>query len=301
MPSSHSMKWIKKGIIYNHSATTPTPILYDAKTIRVYAGFRDKQGVSRIGYVDVDAANPKKILRISKKPSLNIGKPGTFDDNGVILGDVIKSGKTYRMYYVGFQLVQKVKFLAFTGLAISHDNGKTFKRVSDVPIFDRAPKEIYFRAIHSIMREGNLWKAWYGAGESWQIIGGKPYPRYSIFYTESRDGRTFSSIRTQCIYSVRNEYRIGRPRVYKTPSGYEMFYTKGTLEQKYLPGYAVSQDGIHWRRKDRLVGITPSASGWDSQMLCYPSLLRYKSTTYMFYNGNGMGESGFGYAILADK
>jgi hypothetical protein len=286
------MKWIKKRLIYAHSATTPTPILLNEKTIRVYAGHRDKSGVSRIGYVDVDAANPVKIRRISRKPVLDVGKPGTFDDNGVILGDVVRYGKTLRMYYVGFQHVQKVKFLAFSGLAISNDGGETFVRVSDAPIFDRAPHECYFRAIHSVIREDNIWKIWYASGDSWQIIAGKPFPAYAIFYTESKDGQTFPPTRIRCIRPTGTEYRIGRPRVYKTRAGYEMFYTIGTKDKKFYPGYAVSRDGVHWRRKDREVDIGP---------LCYPALLRVHKTTYMFYNGTDMGDSGFGYAILGDK
>ena len=35
-----------------------------------------------------------------------------FDDNGVILGYLIKVGNKIYMYYVGFQLVKKSKFLA---------------------------------------------------------------------------------------------------------------------------------------------------------------------------------------------
>lgn len=80
-----------------------------------------------------------------------------------------------------------------------------------------------------------------------------------------------------------------------------MFYTKGVKRGNhfdYLPGFAESFDGIHWVRKDHEIGITPSPRGWDSEMLCYPSLIQYEDKIYMFYNGNGMGKSGFGYAIL---
>ncbi len=295
------MKWIKKGLIYNRPATTPTPILLDPTTIRVYAGFLDAQGVSRIGYVDVDARDPKNIKRISKKPVLDIGKPGTFDDNGVILGDVICIKNIYYMYYVGFQIPQKVKFLAFTGLAVSRD-GETFERVSDTPVFDRAPDEYYTRAIHTVMVEKKLWRVWYGTGNSWEIIKGRAYPKYSIKYTASKDGRHFHSTGIACIpLSRRNEYRIGRPRVYKTPTGYQMLYTRGFRDGRYVPGYAESADGIRWVRKDGELGLTLSPSGWDSQMLCYPSLVRYHHTTYAFYNGNGMGKTGFGYAILAPQ
>src|SRR5688572_17623601 len=111
------MNWIKKGLIFSNkgqlswsvdSALTPTPILFDNR-IRIYAGFRDKEGISRIGYVDLDADNPRSILSISQTPVLDIGTNGTFDDNGVILGDVVRDGNDLRMYYVGFQLVKKAK------------------------------------------------------------------------------------------------------------------------------------------------------------------------------------------------
>ena len=101
------------------------------------------------------------------------------------------------------------------------------------------------------------------------------------------------------VFSLKgNEYRIGRPRVYKNGPAYQMFFTKGTLNKDYLSGYAESSDGIHWTRKDEEIGIGLSENGWDSEMLAYPSLLRYKEQLFMFYNGNNMGQTGFGYAIL---
>ena len=247
-----------------HSALTPTPIILDENTIRVYVGFRDKKGVSRIGFVDVDADNPSKIKRISEKPVLNVGKPGAFDDNGVILGDVVRYKKKLYMYYVGFQLVKKAKFLAFTGLAISYDNGNTFERYSDAPILDRCNNEIYIRAIHSIIIENGTWRVWYASGNDWVWINGKPYPRYNIRYIESRDGINFSKKSILCIDTEGEEYRIGRPRVYKIEKNkYLMFYTKGTLDGKYMAGYAESMDGIRWIRKDSELGITLSKKGWD--------------------------------------
>lgn len=68
--------------------------------------------------------------------------------------------------------------------------------------------------------------------------------------------------------------------------------------QSYRIGYAESQDGIHWTRKDECVGIDVSENGWDSEMIAYPYIYKHMDTTYLFYNGNGFGKSGFGYAIL---
>ena len=299
------MVWIKKGLVYApdermnwavDSALTPTPFLLNEDTIRVFAGFRDINGVSRIGFVDVDSKNPSKVIQVSAKPVIDIGKPGTFDDNGVILGDVIgHDGKVF-MYYVGFQLVEKVKFLAFTGLAISNDGGTTFEKYSSAPIMDRSDEGLYFRAIHSVMIEDGVWKVWYGVGSEWAEIKGSKFPQYKTRYIESMDGINFDKFGTICIDFIGDEYRIGRPRVHKVDKKYIMYYTVGTLRATYLPGYAESMDGKEWVRKDLEVGIGVSKSGWDSSSLSYTAPLRYKDKEYLFYNGNDMGKNGFGYA-----
>ena len=204
------------------------------------------------------------------------------------------------MYYVGFQLVEKVKFLAFAGLAISSDGGNTFKRYSKAPILDRSDEGLYFRAIHSVMIENGVWKAWCGIGSEWVWIDGKPFPKYHIKYFESRDGLKFPKEGKICIDFRENEYRIGRPRVIKENGIYKMFFTKGTLEKDYMPGYAESNDGISWIRMDNKIGINKSKNGWDSKHLCYPSVIKYNDKVYMFYNGNDMGKDGFGYAVLEE-
>ncbi|MHB1947182.1 MAG: hypothetical protein ACYCQI_03605 [Gammaproteobacteria bacterium] len=304
------MNWNKKGLIYQaekysvdwaiESALTPTPILLNPDVIRVYFGARDKLGVSRIRFVDLNANNPSEILYVSDTPSLDIGEPGTFDDNGVIMGDILEVNGQLHMFYVGFQLVEKVKFLAFTGLAISHDNGRTFKRVSRTPILDRSDEGLYIRAVHSAFFENGIWRIWYAAGDKWNFINDVPYPNYYIKYTESRDLMQFPKEGMTCLQCQGNEYRIGRPRVYKNSEDYLIYYTKGDTNGSYLPGFATSKNGLDWHRQDHLVGISTSDSGWDSKTLCYPSLLVNGSgKTYMFYNGNFMGKDGFGYAELS--
>lgn len=302
------MHWIKQGFIYGpdgsaswakNSALTPTPLLKDDETIRIYAGFRDSDGISRIGYVDLDAKDPRKVKRTSKEPVLDVGCKGMFDDNGVILGDVIRVGSEIRMYYVGFQLVKNVKFLAFTGLAVSRDGGDTFQRYSEVPVLDRCNNSLYIRAIHSVMREGELFRVWYASGNGWQKIDNSFYPKYNIRYIESLNGIEFKGEGVLCVDVVGTEYRIGRPRVFKQFDKYLMHYTKGSIDGTYLAGFAESPDGINWVRNDAKIGITLSSSGWDSKHLAYPAILNYKEKTYMFYNGNDMGKDGFGFAILS--
>lgn len=301
------MAWVKKGLIYapsgqngwdDNSVMTPTPFLITPDVIRIYGGFRDKEGISRIGYIDVNAENPSEIYDISKEPILDIGQPGMFDDNGVILGDIVPYDNKLYMYYIGFQIPQKVKFVVFTGLAISEDNGNTFKRYSNTPIMDRTHDAPQIRAAHSAMKCDDHWKIWYAQGDGWEIINNIPYPRYYIRYVQSANGIHFDHEKSiTCITLENDEYRIGRPRVNKRNDGiYEMRFTLDTLKKEYKSGYATSKDGMHWTRDDTKLGLTPSSEGWDSEMACYPVLLNTKKHRYMFYSGNGMGRTGVGYA-----
>jgi hypothetical protein len=303
------MKWLKRGLIFQHdgslpwarnSCLTPTPLLM-GDTIRVFSGFRDHDGVSRIGYVDVLAADPARVLGVSRDPVLDIGTPGCFDDNGVILGDIVPDGDRIRMYYVGFQLVAKAKFLAYSGLAISEDAGNTFHRARKAPVLDRADEGLFIRAIHTALQVDGKWHIWYAAGSDWQMIDGRPYPRYHIRHQVSDNGLRFDETGSICLNTVGEEYRIGRPRVYRTGNGYQMFFTKGTTAGDYTPGHATSTDGRVWHRDDSRLGIALSDEGWDSRHLCYPSLVRYGDRIWMFYNGNDMGADGFGYAELVGQ
>ena len=75
----------KKGLIYcpngeheweKDTFMTPHAMLIEPGIIRIWGGVRDKDGVSRIKYIDVQESNPKNILKISNKVSLDIGNPG---------------------------------------------------------------------------------------------------------------------------------------------------------------------------------------------------------------------------------
>lgn len=303
------MLWRKLGRVYGpdgsltwarHTALTPTPWCRDEETIRVYAGFRDYEGVSRIGWVDLDSRDPRRVKGVAREPVLDVGRPGAFDDNGVILGDLILAGEELRMYYVGFQMVARAKFLAFTGLAVSRDNGDTFVRVSETPVMDRCHGGLFIRAIHSIRQEGDRFRVWYALDDGWEMIGGTPYPRYHIRTLTSDDGLTFSGIGDLCLGVSGSEYRIGRPRVFRADDRFIMHFTAGTVEGGYRAGYAESVDGVRWNRDDTRLGISLSVQGWDSRHLCYPAVISCYGQTYLFYNGNDMGREGFGCAVLEE-
>lgn len=302
------MQWEKLGLVHGPdgslpwaqtSALTPTPVVLESDLVRVYCGMRDAVGVSRIGWVDVAAEDPTRVVRVCERPALDIGRPGCFDDNGVILGDVLVEDDEVLMYYVGFQHVAGVKFLAFSGLARSTDRGITFARVQESPVLDRSPDGLYIRAIHTVLVDDDgRRRAWAAGGSDFPVIGGTPYPAYNTALVTGTSPTAFADRGAVCLLLEGDEYRLGRPRVYRAPFGYRMIFTVGTLQGTYLPGYAESVDGVTWSRKDDELGLLPSESGWDAETLCYPSLFAAGGETFAVYNGNAMGRDGFGLARL---
>lgn len=303
------MKWEKKGLIYaaendaewkNQFAMLPTPILLGDK-VRVYIGFCDRNNVGRIGYVDVNPNNPSEVLEISKEPVLDIGRNGCFDDNGVVPISILNINGEIYLYYVGFQLGINIPYYMFGGLAISKDNGNTFSRYSESPVLDRRYDEVYARCGINVIYDQDKYKMWYiGSNrEGWTNSGGKLKPLYVMKYTESRDGVNWNGDSIQCMtYSCNDEHGFGRPYVWRDGEKLKMYYSIRTYSRGYYIGYAESFDGINWSRMDDKAGIELGKNSWDDTNMSYPFLFWYNNRVYMFYNGNGCGKTGFGYAEL---
>jgi predicted GH43/DUF377 family glycosyl hydrolase len=255
--------------------------------------------VGRIGYVDVDADNPCRLLKVSANPVLDIGAPGCFDDNGVVPTCVLPVGDTLFLYYVGFQLGHRVRYFMFEGLAISQDGGESFARLTTVPIIDRSDGELHVRSSAFVMKEQGLFRMWYAGGTDWTSVDGKSLPVYNLRYLESEDGISWGKSGAVCVdFAHEDEHAFGRPFVLRHGGKYKMWYSVRTRSRGYRLGYAESQDGILWIRMDNKVGIDVSQSGWDSEMIAYSSIVVHRDRTYMFYNGNNCGETGFGHALL---
>jgi predicted GH43/DUF377 family glycosyl hydrolase len=302
-----TMKWHKGGLIYAPSgdlwwarsyATIPTAEVIDNHVIRVYFASLDEKRNGRIGYVDVDANDPGRILSETKEPVLELGQPGTFDDSGVNPSSVLNMAGEKYLYYIGWQRCEKVPYMLFAGLASSRDGGLSFKRIQPIPVLDRTSKEPFLRSATTIIVEAGVFKCWYVSGLGWITVNGSQYPTYIIRYAESHEGVYWRESDHVCIDLRDDEFGFGRPWVIKDFDVYKMWFSIRSRSSPYKIGYAESQDGIDWVRKDAEVGIQRSERGWDSEMICYPCVIDVNGKRYMFYNGNRHGATGFGYAVL---
>jgi hypothetical protein len=309
------MKWQKKGVIFKTDskhewnqlcARVPVVDVLSDKVWRIYYGSQNTQFRGSIGYFDVEAENPKNILYIHDKPVLSRGELGTFDELGVMPSFVINENNRKYFYYIGYNVTKTLPYHNGIGLAIWNDETQMFERISQGPLFERTLKEPFFNASSCVLKEGKLWRLWYLSTTKWTLIDNKAEPSYHIKYAESTDGINWQRNAVVAIdYKDETEGGIARPMVIKQGDLYRMWYAyrkligyKTDKNSSYRIGYAESLDGINWTRMDEKAGIDLSPQGWDSEMICYPYVVKCANKLYMFYNGNGFGKTGIGYAEL---
>ena len=312
------MNWKKKGLIFSVDrnyewgqthASVPTVDKITEDRLRVYFGTRDARNFSFTTFIEIEADNPSNVLYLHDKAVLVPGPIGAFDDCGAMPSWVVNHrGKKY-LYYVGWNVRNTVPYHNSIGLAVSSDNGMTFQKLSDGPIIDRNIAEPYFSALPCVLVEDGLWRMWYLSCVKWSVFNNRPEPYYHIKYAESKDGVNWKRAEKVCIdFKDSRECAIARACVINDNKQYKMWYSYRNLDNyridkinSYRIGYAESVNGVDWIRKDSETGINISPDGWDSQMIEYPFVCNYKGKRYMFYNGNGFGKSGIGYAILDEK
>jgi hypothetical protein len=192
------------------------------------------------------------------------------------------------------------------GLAVSEDGGRTYRRYSAGPLLDRDRDEPFFNTAPCVVRDGEQWRMWYVSFTGWDEVHGHPEPMYNVKYAESDDGVHWR--RTEIVCYDADAQAIGRPWVVRLEDRHGMWFSyRGLVDYRtdprtsYRVGYAESSDGLQWERKPDPVGLDRSADGWDSVMLTYTSLLRVSGMMLCFYNGNGFGRAGFGYAVAEDS
>lgn len=282
----------------------PAALRLNDEIIRVFLGCWDKQGISRIGYVDVLTSDPTEVVAIAEKPALEIGEDGCFDENGVFPGHVANVGDEVWLYYTGFQLGQKVRHYNFGGLAISRNGGRTFERYSKAPVLDRSDEGLMVRAGQSVIKESHSFYSAYSAGNGWMEVSGEQRPIYDVFFQKSKDGKYFDKTGTRIVKcDLHVEHGLGRPQILKLGDEYYVFYTRRIISgMKYHMGCAKSVDLKTWKRCDSvLADIQHGGPGdFDSEMVYFPCVVPVsKGAGYLFYSGNYFGRDGLGVASLS--
>ena len=298
------MAWKKRGLVFCPDGTLPwmhshasVPIAepMGGDLFRVYFSTRDASNRSHTGHIVIDIGRPHEILDMSDSPVLQPGELGGFDDSGAMATWLTEWQGTRYLYYIGWNLGTTVPFRNSIGLALSTD-GQAFDRIAPGPIVDRTMNEPHFCASCCVIPGEDIWRMWYLSCTGWSMAGGKPRHDYHIKYAESGDGVAWQRTGHVAInFAGPEEHAISRPSVLHKDGLWRMWYSfRGA---SYRIGYAESENGRDWNRRDAQAGIDVSMSGWDSEMIEYPFVFKHGGQRYMLYNGNGYGASGLGLAV----
>lgn len=315
------MKWKKLGKIFDPTkhklpnncfefAQSPQALVFD-DFVRIYFSTRQKDAtgkyLSHIAFVETDKSF-KKILRVSPETVIPLGGLGCFDEHGIFPMNVVRDGDRILGYTSGWNRKVSVSIDASIGLAISHDNGKTFTRIGDGPVLTSSLFEPFLIGDGFVVKYGAIYHMWYVYGIRWVYdnIHVNHERVYKIGHATSTDGIAWRKEGRQIIPDKLNlDECQALPTVLYLNNRYQMFFCyrqpfnfRTEKDSAYRIGYAFSDDLINWTRDDAAVGIDVSEDGWDSDMLCYPHVFSCDGKVYMLYNGNEFGRFGFGLAVL---
>lgn len=301
--------WRKKGLIFAPPADDFShgshPCVIHVEGDRYVVAFtrRDARQRSHIFLCNAIVCDGQVELQGTPKLALGPGEPCYFDCDGVISVCFVKHGGAIYLYYVGWQNLPEGLWICDTGRVILDEATLTLTREFSGPVLGRDKSNPLFAAATAFHVSGDLWQTWYNSGISWvkTVDGWKHH--YGIHYAHSNNGVDWICRPGMCLpFADEYEYAFGRPSVIHQEGTYFMWYAHRATRttDTYRIGFASSLDGLDWTRADAMSGIDVSTSGWDSEMICYPCVFEHQGRTYMLYNGNGYGKTGFGLAVMED-
>lgn len=316
------MKWQKKGLIFNPAihhlpngcnefAQSPQTLIFE-NFVRIYFSSRKKDELtgkylSFIAFADFD--KNFSVLNISSKNVIELGELGAFDEHGIFPINILKHAGKIFAYTCGWSRRVSVSIETSTGLAISEDDGLSFKKIGAGPVLTSSLHEPVLVGDSFVQFYEGMFHMWYIFGKKWITASAVEPPArvYKIAHATSTDGINWQKEEgKQIITDILNEDECqALPTVVKIGNRYHMYFCfreatdfRKNAERGYRLGYAWSSGLEHWTRDDANAGISCSETGWDSEMMCYPHIFAYNNKVYLLYNGNEFGKFGFGIAEL---
>jgi hypothetical protein len=266
---------------------------------RVYLSLRDIEGRARIGRAAFTLAPTPAFGPLDPDPVLDLGALGAFDDSGVTSSCLVAHAGRRFLFYTGWSRGVTVPFYLAAGLAVDEGDGR-FRRASAAPLLDRTAVDPYLTASPWVLRADERWKMWYVSATSWSRTPAGPRHHYHIRCAESADLLHWERRGDVAIdYADQEEHAFGRACVVRDDDRYRMWYS--VRGERYRIGYAESEDGRTWERRDADGGLTATGTGWDSSMVEYPCVFDADGRRYMLYNGNDYGRTGVGLAVWDER
>lgn len=290
-------------------------VIRDGNQYRLYYAGGDDRGTHRISLATASVNEINKWDR--KGPVLETGQPGSFDARWTVLPHVIQaSPNRLHLYYTG-NSGKGAGLSAFPGLGLAtSSDGLTWKRHGKTPVIapsgEPGSPDAIGIAGGSVLQikqaDGSIKWLFYYTG--CPTIG-KPHlinQQKTICLATSDDGIQWNKQGTIMQRDPNRDYEnvgVAGPVVRQRDDGtFQMWYSAiGSRWGYYCICYAESDDGIFWKRGAKYgenLQLEPAGTGWDGQMVEYPSIIRENNRFRMFFCGNRYGNTGIGTALSSE-
>lgn len=304
-------RWEKLGHLYSNPglhpklvshAANPTPVHLDGDVYRVFFSARDDRNRSSVGAVDIDIA-ARRVVREHAEPALVHGPEGSYFEAGISIGNCHATASGRYILFMGWQQPPGGHWFGEVGRIVVADDLSL--RVEDPvsPFLPRDATDPVSLSYPWVMEDGaGGYAMWYGSTVTWDAGNGEML--HTLNAATSPDGDTWTRTGLAVPFRLGVAQAFSKPAVLRNADGSaDMWFSyRGTREIPYRIGRAHSPDGRAWRLalEDTGIDVDPDPAAWDGQMIEYPHVLAHGGETYMLYNGNGFGKSGFGLAVLRD-
>jgi predicted GH43/DUF377 family glycosyl hydrolase len=113
--------------------------------------------------------------------------------------------------------------------------------------------------------------------------------RQRLGVAESTDGVRWRKLRSNPILEVGpdgafDENGLGEPAVWASNGHYWMLYTGRDRYENRRIGLAESEDGVSWRRSNR-VEVLSGSEAWDRKVVCDPTVLPAEGGVHVWFGG----------------
>lgn len=301
-------RWIKLGQLFSPEssirhhklashAANPLPVHLTGDIFRIFYNGRDDFNRSSIGAVDIDIME-LSIITDHFDPFFENGPPGSFYSDGLSLGDLYSVDDVSYILFMGWENPPDNHWRGVIGRLTLTKN--SFLLLEDsLPLIDLDPIDPYSLSYPCVFSPTvGEYQMFYGSTISWDVGNGDML--HVINRATSLNGKLWIKHGLALPYELGHAQAFSKPSVLQSAhGGYDMWFSyRGAPGCTYRIGFAHSDDMCNWRLDLSSSGIEVSPSGWDSEMICYPFVFRHRESTFMLYNGNGYGLTGFGLALL---
>lgn len=293
-------------------AQSPQTLVFD-DFVRIYFSTRmvdpsNGKFLSQVAFVDVKK-DLHTVIKVADKPVISLGELGSFDEHGIFPMNVLRHDGVIYGYTCGWNRRVSVSVDTAVGLAISRDDGLSFERIGPGPVMGPSLHEPCLVGDGFVLVVNGVFHMWYIFGTGWKRYapGSEPDRTYKIGHATSIDGINWTREEARQIISDRlgGDESQALPSVVEIGGVYHMFFCyrqssgfRSDPDRGYRVGHATSTDLVNWARNDEDPHLEGTTGDWDSDMQCYPHGFNSDGETYLLYNGNHFGRSGFGLAIL---